>query len=285
MDRVYRALSPDYPAALRELRAPPDPLYVRGDLPRARGVAIVGRRKCSSEAAAYARKLARRLAENGIAVFSGGAVGIDAAAHEGALDAGGVTVAVVATGLGECYPPEHASLYDRIVASGGAIVSAFEPAEKAHPVAFHYRNGVLAALTDATVLVQAPIKSGARSMVARARRLARPLFVVPAAPWDEHAGGNVIEIARGANVLWNDAPLFAFFGVVPLRATPAAPVARLSPACEKVLDVVREAAVCLDDLCAGSGLPTPLVQEALLTLTLRAVLVEGPGGWYRRVRS
>jgi DNA processing protein len=285
MVRVYRVLSPDYPAPLRELRAPPDPLYVRGDLPRGRGVAIVGMRACSDRAAIYARDLARRLSEHGIVVYSGGAVGIDAAAHEGALAAGGVTVAVVATGLHECYPPKHSGLFDRIVEAGGAIVSAFEPDQKAHYATFHYRNGVLAALTEATVVVQAPIRSGARSTAAHARRLDRPLFVVPAAPWDEKGKGNLIEIGRGARLLATDAPLFSFFGLVPPSAKRGGPEAGLSPACEKVLEMTEMVPVHLDDLCVRSGLSAPVVQEALLTLTLQAVLVEGPSGWYRRVSS
>ena len=289
MDRAYRALSPDYPPQLRELRAPPDPLYVRGDLSRGRSVAIVGTRKCSDEAASYARCLARRLTEHGVVVWSGGAVGIDAAAHEGALEVGGITVAVVATGLDGCYPPEHAGLYDRIVRAGGAIVSPFEPAAKARYGAFHYRNGVLAALTEATVLVQAKAKSGARSTAAYARRLDRPLFVVPAAPWDENGRGNLIEIGRGGRILASDAALLSFFGIVAGARAKASDRedrdADLSLACEKVLALAGVAPLCLDDLCARSGLPAPLVQQALLTLTLRAVLVEGPSGWYRKATA
>lgn len=249
----------------------------------------MGMRKCSDEAASYARGLAHRLSEHGVVVWSGGAVGIDAAAHEGALAVGGITVAVVATGLDECYPPEHARLYDRIVRAGGAIVSAFDPSEKANPAAFHYRNGVLAALTEATVVVQAQVRSGALSTAARARRLNRPLFVVPAAPWDERGGGNLIEIGRGARMLTSDAALFSFFGIADGgRAEKNDRNERaddLSVACEKVLLLTAIAPACLDDLCALSGLAAPLVQEALLTLTLRAVLVEGPSGWYRRTSS
>jgi DNA processing protein len=301
MDRAYRALSPDYPPSLRELKAPPDPLWVRGDLPRGRGIAVVGTRTCSTDAARYTRGLARRLAEHGLVVWSGGAKGIDAAAHEGVLEAGGITVAVVATGLDECYPPEHADLYERIVRGGGAIVSAFDPAEKATYATFHYRNGVLAALTEATVLVQTRIRGGARSTVARARRLKRPLFVAPAAPWDDKGRGNLIEIERGARMLTTDAPLLSLFGIIEQRG--AKPVSsgapekkispacekispaceKISPACEKVLAAAEIGPGHLDDLCARSGLPAPLVQEALLTLTLQAVLVEGPSGWYRRI--
>ena len=295
MAHAYRVLDSDYPRSLRELRAPPDPLFVRGTLPRGRGVAIVGTRDCSDGAAAYAHRLATRLAEQGVVVYSGGAVGIDAAAHRGALEAGGITVAVVATGLDQCYPPGHAQLYEQIVREGGALVSAFAPDQKAHHATFHFRNGVLAALAEATVVVQAPLHSGARSTAAHARRLGRHLLVVPAAPWDPKGSGNLIELALGGHLLASDAAVLALFGIVaagPPRAArpPRAPSAGerqdpqllLPPACQRVFEAIGAVPLHVDDLCVRTGLSTPLVQEALLTLTLQTVLVEGPAGCYRR---
>ena len=93
-------------------------------------------------------------------------------------------VAVVPTGLDHCYPKHHRALYDEIVEKGGAIVSPFEPAHEVMLHSFHQRNEVLAAMTMVTVVVQAPIKSGARSTANAARKLRRPLFIVPSAPWD-----------------------------------------------------------------------------------------------------
>jgi DNA processing protein len=303
---TYRVLDRDYPHTLRDLSSPPDPLCVRGELLPGPSAAIVGTRVPSEEAKSYAHQLAFRLARGGVTVWSGGAKGIDEAAHRGALDAGGLSIAVVATGLEHCYPKEHAPLYERIVAAGGAIVSPFEPSHPATYPSFHYRNSVLAALTQATVVVQAALVSGARSTAAHARRLHRPLFVVPASPWDSASAGNLAELKLGARVLASDAQLFQQLGLPPPPADPStkpeqkpsAPAELTLPGRDSSLDPVLEGlaeshrAVLqatknkprhLDDLCAETGLTAALVHEALLTLTLEAVLVEGPAGWFRRV--
>jgi DNA processing protein len=231
-------------------------------------------------------------------------VGIDAAAHRGALDAGGTTVAVVGTGLAHCYPPEHAPLYEEIVLTGGALVSPFEPSQHATLTTFPQRNGVLAAMTQSTVVIQAAIKSGARSTARFARRLGRALFVVPAAPWDLQSAGNLAEVALGARVLADDAALFDLLGVPRLRPSLPSPTSpssapppgldattaieppapdHLPPECQALLGLLSSTPLHRDDLCAESGLPTALVHAALLTLSLEAVLVEGPPGWFKRV--
>lgn len=299
---IHRVLDREYPHALRDLPSPPDPLCIRGDLLAAPSIAMVGTREPSEKAVEYARDLAFRLASRGVTIWSGGAVGIDAAAHGGALDAGGTSVAVIGTGIDHCYPPEHAALYEEIVLTGGALVSPFERTQHATLTTFPRRNGVLAALTQATVVVQAPIKSGARSTAQFARRLGRPLFVVPAPPWDSRSAGNLAEVQLGAQVLADDAQLFDLLGVPRFARppsghrshSPAPPMtpdatrggddfAQLPPECHAVLRVLSSTPLHLDDLCVRSGLPTALVHAALLTLSLQAVLVEGPAGWFRRI--
>jgi DNA processing protein len=303
---TYRVLDRDYPHELRSLQYPPDPLCVRGELRAAPSVAVVGTRGPSAEATTHAHALAFRLASRGVTVWSGGAVGIDAAAHRGALDAGGVSVAVVGTGLDHCYPPEHAALYEEIVLTGGALVSPFEPSQHATLWTFPRRNGVLAALTQATVIVQAPLQSGARSTARFARRLGRPVFVVPSPPWDRLGEGNLAEVALGARVLADENELCDRLGVPRFGSHPTTPRAhspaprpaihattpgrdfainQLPPECQALFSMLSSTPLHLDDLCAKSGLPTALVYAALLTLSLEAVLVEGPAGWFRRVTS
>jgi DNA processing protein len=300
---TYRVLDRDYPRELRELPAPPDPLCIRGELLVGPSVAVVGTREPSAAAALYTHDLAFRLASRGIAVWSGGATGIDAAAHRGALDAKGVSVAVIGTGLDHCYPPEHRPLYEEIVLAGGAIVSPFDRAQEARLWTFPHRNGVLAALTQVTIVVQAPLKSGARSTAAFARRLGRPVFVVPASPWDPLGEGNAAELALGARMLVHERELFDCLGVhvgggpaerkqhsrAPPRAFRATTASedfkpeQLSPECRAIFEMLSSTPVHLDDLCDKSDLPTALIHAALLTLSLQAVLVEGPAGWFRRV--
>jgi DNA processing protein len=296
--RTYRVTDRDYPRRLRDLQHPPDPVVIRGDWEGGPAVAIVGTRKASEEAAGYANSLARRLSQVGVIIWSGGAVGIDAAAHRGALDAEGRTVVVTGTGIDECYPKEHAALYDEIVEKGGALASPFEPAQRAAHWTFPARNRVLAAFVDAMVVVQAPVVSGARSASAAARGCGRPVFVVPAYPWDSLGAGNLAEARLGAHLLADERALTDFLAVRPLppehpeplsseRSEPLpldlAAASALSPACRTVLAVVSVTPRHHDEIAEETGLGATALEEALLTLTLLAVLVEGPSGRYRRI--
>lgn len=322
-ERVFRVLDSDYPAVLRELPQPPDPVWVRGELPEGPAIAIVGTRAASRPALEFARALARVLGEAGVVVHSGGAAGIDRAAHEGALDAGAPTVVVAGTGIDHVYPKEHAALFETIVERGGAIISPFERDQRGLRWTFLRRNSALAALTQALVLVEAPIKSGARSAAMAARRLGRPIFVVPGAPWEPLGAGAFVELSLGALPLTNEVDLFEALGLAPrasdepllpwglaqpaqsirkqassadgapkparfptepARASPSVPD-DLPPSHLAVLEATGEAPQHADELCAKTGLSAAVVHEALLTLTLHAVLVEGPSGCFRRING
>jgi DNA processing protein len=199
--RLVTPASADYPAALARryegdaARAPS--LYLRGELPRQKIVAIVGTREPSPGGAAFARWLARELVEAGYAVASGGAVGIDRQAHEGALEASGATVVCAPSGLSRPYPPEHDELFERIGARGGALLSMLPDDARASRGSFHQRNLLLAVLADALVVVEAGLESGARSAAGAARRVGTPLGVVPGAPWAERGAGCAAELAAG----------------------------------------------------------------------------------------
>ncbi len=162
-DTVVAVTDDGYPALLHYLAVPPARLWIRGE-PRAMdlpGVAIVGSRRCSQRGATIACWFARDLAAAGMAIVSGGARGIDAAAHRGALAAGGITIAVLGTGLDRVYPPEHGNLFASIIHGGGALVSEFAP--EVGPAAAHFprRNRIIAALSCVVLVVEAARRSGA----------------------------------------------------------------------------------------------------------------------------
>lgn len=317
---------PTFPATLHEMPdrglAPCLELHVLGEWPPLPGVAIVGTRRPTKEASMFTRELARAVVEEGWAVWSGGAVGIDAAAHEAAMDHGGATVVVCPSGLHALFPPDNHALFARVVASGGALVSPFADHVLAGPPGFHRRNDVLACLTIASVVVQAAVRSGARSTARAARRLGRPLFAVPHAPWDPRGQGCAVELMNGARPVISAKHLIASLRDVapspagsparggagpagrvlarsPERATrePApAPSSHasharasqahashaLSPHATRVLEAIGETCIHIDDLCERTALPFASVTAALLTLTLQAVVVEAPAGFYRR---
>jgi DNA processing protein len=169
-----------YPAGLRATGSPPPLLFHSGELIDAddRGVAVVGTRRATSRGIRAVRAVVWRLLEDGFTVVSGLAAGIDTAAHEAALDAGGRTVAVVGCGLGHTYPPENAALQRRIGAEG-ALISPFWPELPPSRRTFPMRNGLMARLSRATAIVEASVTSGTRIQARVALAEGRPVLLLP----------------------------------------------------------------------------------------------------------
>jgi DNA processing protein len=222
------ALPPD----VRDLPEPPARLYLHGNAPRGPRVAIVGTRRPTDEALAYAEGLARHLAERGVAILSGGAKGIDAGAHRGALQASGVTLVVAPSGFDRPYPAEHRGLFEQILAGGGGYLSHLPAGVEPRRHQFFERNALLAALCHALVMVEAPLRSGARNAAAWARRLGRACFVVPAPPWNQRGRGCIAELQLGARPLGGPEDVLRWLdGHLGCAARPA----RLEPGGEPLL--------------------------------------------------
>ncbi len=172
-------------------------------------VAIVGTRTPPDAAMRYTRWFSSVLARAGVTIISGGAFGIDAAAHQGALDVGGKTIAVLAGGLDDIYPEEHADLFETIKANG-AIVSIDPRGHGIRKGSFFRRNVAIVTLADQVVVTCAPLRSGARNTATEARTRKVPLWVVPGAPWDEATEGGANECVFGdAARLIGPAPILA----------------------------------------------------------------------------
>ena len=172
-------LDPLYPNALRDLGDPPSVIRLVGDLPSfADAVSIVGTRRADDEALEFTYDLASALAREGISVISGGALGVDSAAHEGALDAGGCTVVVLPVGLDVPYPPANAKLFERVTRAGCLLTEVPDGADMQRG-RFLKRNRLIAALAESTVVIQAPARSGALSTARHARTLGRCVFCRP----------------------------------------------------------------------------------------------------------
>ncbi|HEY3495448.1 MAG TPA: DNA-processing protein DprA [Polyangiaceae bacterium] len=299
-DPARRLTGAELPHRLADLPCPPLTLYLRGELPRGPSVAIVGTRTPTRRARAFTRRLAAELTERGVTVFSGGALGIDSAAHLGALDAGGRTVVVAPAGFDAAFPASNRGLFARVVAEGGAYVSLVPDEQPAKRGAFFARNGCLAALTHLLVVVEAPFRSGARNAASWARRLARPLFIVPSAPWNKRGAGSLLELRRGAKLCTGPADVFAELErqlLVPLAPTcsrrssgasrqgelrfgaPVPGAQRGHSERERVRGAIIAGARHLDDVCQRTGLPAGVVQNHVLTLTLEGALAPDPLGW------
>ncbi len=196
-------ISPDdsrWPRGINDLVNPPPRLRIAGDLPALdKCVAIVGTRSADEDAVDFARDLAAQLCNAGFVIISGGAYGIDAAAHQGALEVSGRTIAILATGLKTAYPPRHGPLFGQI-AQHGALVTETSDSISPKPGLFLKRNRLIAAMAHTVVVVQAPYRSGALSTAKWARRLSRPLLATPSAPWDPRGAGCVQLIRNGATI-------------------------------------------------------------------------------------
>lgn len=233
----------EWPATLDDLGdARPVGLWVRGGASLRiwglRSVAVVGARACTQYGAHMAAGLAAGLAERGWVVISGGAYGVDGAAHRGALGAGGATVAVLACGVDRAYPRGHTELIERI-AEQGLLVGELPPGEHPTPSRFILRNRVIAALTRGTVVVEAAYRSGALATARSAQELGRFTMGVPG-PATSGLSAGVHELLRGDGVLVTDAAevveLVGDMGeLAPVRRGPVVPRDLLGPGVQRVL--------------------------------------------------
>lgn len=274
---------PDYPSRLLLLPTPPECIWVEGPLDAGtKRVAIVGMRDASEDAKKFASDLARQVAAAGAIVLSGGARGIDKAAHEGALDAGR-TWSLVPGGVDVDSPPGNADLFARIRRQGSTILSCFEPGTQAGLWRFHVRNAMIAALADVLVVVQAGLPSGSLNAANAAKRLGRPIWTSIGPFWDRrHFEGTNLLLADGAHQLTS---IDGFLRAVEL--TPTDPVIPKQPRAFTlnegvVFRALAEGPSHVDSVVARTGLGAPAVATALLTLALEDVVVEGPSGYFRR---
>jgi DNA processing protein len=281
---------PAWPRALNDLPDPPAQLRIRGVLPDLRGaVAVVGTRYASDDALDFTHVLARDLAAAGRTVISGGARGVDAAAHRGALEAGGPTLCVLPAGFSPPYPPEHAALFAAIT-SRGALLSDRPDGAPLRPL-FLQRNRLIAALAEVTVVVQAPVRSGALSTAARARGLGRAVLAVPQPPWDARGAGCLTLLRGNARICTSAADVLSVPapGAGALAPTPpddvrkAFDVEHLDDDSRAVWRALQRRAQHADNLAARLRLPIMSVHQALTQLLILGLAVERSPGRYARL--
>jgi DNA processing protein len=273
-----------YPARLREVPDPPPALFVGGEVPAGAAVAVVGSRKASVSGLRVARELGRALAERGVCVVSGLALGVDAAAHEGALEAGGPTLGVLGCGIDVVYPGRNRALYGRVRESG-AIVSEYFLGEPPLAWRFPARNRVIAGLAEAVVVVEAAQKSGALITARHALDAGREVWAVPGPVGIPECRGSNRLISDGAAPLW-DIPEFVE-SVAPSREerNGAAPedLSYALPHNEAVvLSGVGFEPSGVDEISRRSGLGVREVLQALTILEIKGyVSRDGTGQFVR----
>ncbi len=283
----------EYPELLRQIYDPPIALYIKGTLTAEdkNSVALVGSRQTTSYGVETARKLAYQLAYVGVTVVSGGARGIDTAAHQGALAGKGRTVAVLGTGINFVFPPENAELFERIAASG-AVVSQFPFNRPADKQSFPIRNRIVAGMTLGTVVVEANLTSGALITANFATDYGRQVFAVPGRIDSPRSKGCHDLIKKGAklcegaeDILSEFEYLFPASNKVPSPGeTGVLPALSLSDNENKILSAVTHEEAHMDEVIRASGLPASAVSVGLLSLEMKRMVRQLPGKLFVRVR-
>ena len=274
-----------YPAPLRELAEPPPVLYLLGELrpEDARGIAIVGTRRCTSYGRLVAERLARELAVRGITVVSGLAPGIDRAAHRGALQAGR-TVAVLGTGLARPYPAGSERLLKEIAASG-AVLSEFPLGQPGSQWTFPRRNRLIAGLSLGVVVVEAPLRSGALITADCALEQGKEVFAVPGPITSEASAGTNRLLQEGAKLVTGVedilAELPALAGTVPLDRKPGTD---LDSDAKAVYDLLGLEPLGISELGERTGLSHARLSQILVELELAGLIRDLGGRRYVKAR-
>lgn len=291
---------PHYPAALEDLPDAPAALFARGRV-AALGepqIAMVGSRTPTTGGRQNARAFARHLAAQGLGITSGLALGVDGEAHRGALDANGVTIAVLGSGIDRLYPPEHASLAGEIVAGGGLILSEWLPGTEPRRGHFPRRNRLISGLACGVLVVEASVKSGSLITARLAGEQGRDVFAIPGSIHNPLARGCHHLIREGAklvetgqDVLEELAPTLRrqLEATAPATAAGTGPAPEASPSLrdpeqQRILDLLGHDPQPADTLIEASGLTAGEVSSILLMLELAGEVSTLPGGLYVRTR-
>ncbi|MBQ0721305.1 MAG: DNA-processing protein DprA [Gammaproteobacteria bacterium] len=283
--------SPDYPPLLREIDTPPALLFVKGstailNLPQ---IAIVGSRNHSTSGQQNAKAFARHLAGSGFVITSGLALGIDGAAHQGALETGN-TVAVLGTGVDVIYPRSHQTLYKAIIAGGGAIVSEFPPGTPARPGNFPQRNRIISGLSLGVLVVEAAMKSGSLITARLAMEQGREVFAIPSSIHNPCAKGCHQLIRQGAALVeTSDDIINELGGLLAYKTAGVEQMAvsnstsALDETSEKILDALGFDPADLDTLITRTQLSPATLSAVLVQLELEGWVEQG-AGIYSRLR-
>jgi len=292
---------PDYPRLLLEIPDPPPLLHYRGqsyqdeNQGHTLAVAIVGTRHPTEYGRRWTYRISQALARAGVTIVSGLAEGIDAIAHQGCLEAGGRTLAVMGTGINLIYPRRNRALAERILSSG-LLLSEYAANTPPDRSQFPRRNRIIAGLSRATLVLEAPLKSGALITARVANEYARDVYALPGTLDNNKSEGCLQLVNQGASMILSEASLLESLGAIPAlerdinfdKAKPHRPnqieavVRDLPPDLAQVLDAVQDDPRLLDHIAQQTALGTGTILSALAQLEMMDLVTQLPGMRYRR---
>jgi DNA processing protein len=292
--RILTLADKAYPPGLLNTEDPPLMLYLMGEIPTPwpAGIAVVGSRNPTPQGLANARRFSRSFAQSGLTVVSGLALGVDAAAHEGALEGAApghmATIAVVGTGLDRVYPRQHLELAHRI-AQNGLLISEYPLGTPPLSANFPKRNRIIAALSQGTVVVEAALKSGSLITARQAAEQGKDVFAIPGSIHSPQSRGCHALLRQGAKLVESAQDVLEELSL-PNGLRPVVPVPDLPPASGEpgrspsgLLTALGFDPVSLDALVARTGVSPAHLQAHLLELELQGEVARLPGGLFQRV--
>ena len=284
--KVLTILDKAYPSRLRHIHVPPPILFVRGDVRHLElvSIAIVGTRRATSYGKSVARWLGASLAKEGVLIVSGMARGIDTEAHLGCLDAGGVTVAVLGTGIDVPYPRQNRALMEKI-GETGCVVSEFPPSTPGMPQNFPRRNRIISGLSNGVVVVEAPERSGALITAGFALEQGKTVFAVPGEIWSKNSKGSHLLLRDGATPVLEVQDVLDALGLEKSKSRDLEEICSkkprgLSPKSSKLIACLNHEPLHVDEISARCDLSPADILGELLKLEMAGLVVQSPGKYF-----
>lgn len=264
----------NFPKNLKEMPWPPFAIYTNGDLKEYPSIAIVGTRKATAVGKNTAKQLAKELAQNKFSIISGLALGIDESAHSGALEVGGITVAVLPTGIGNIYPKQNQGLAERILKNNGVLLSEFPIKYRPYASSFIQRNRIISALSQATIIIEAPEKSGAMATARFALEQNREIFVVPGPANHPNYKGSHKLIRDGARLVSNFNEIMEDLGVEIKGRKQQQLLDEITPEEKTVLEAINQVGwpASVDKISEISKIQVQKTNQIIAFLTIKGIL-------------
>ena len=275
--KIIKKSSKEYPKILREIVNAPKQLYVRGELPKNHEMnfAIVGTRAASEYGKTLAFKIAKELAELGFNIVSGLALGIDTQAHLGALAGGGKTIAVLGSGTldASIFPKENLALVKKIVDSGGAVISEYEPQAKSEIWYFPERNRIVSGLSRGALVVEAPEKSGALITARLALEQNREVFAIPGSVFSKNSIGANNLIKSGAKMVTSVDDILEEFNLIGLKSKKEENKREnMNPEEKMIFSIIEKEPVHIDKICEIAKMPAGRVMSIVSILEIQGII-------------
>lgn len=278
-----------YPDSLRNIQMPPALLFYRGDPECLMGkcVSVVGSRRASPQGIEVTKKICRELSQAGVTIVSGFAMGIDTAAHEGCLEGGSPTAAILSAGIDVDYPADNAVLKERIIQTGGVLLSEYPPGCRSNRFVFQARNRIISGLGKALLMMESRIQSGSTVTVHHALDQGREVYAYPGIPGTEWAEGAHQLLREGANYFTSAQDILEDLGWEDDLPQPTVQQKKELPPMSddqrRVFTLLSQGELSFDQLAEQSGMASPALSVALTMLQMMGLVRAMPGKTYCRV--